>query len=181
MPDGFAFPPRNFRLPLDNNAIMTGRPGDLLQYLQQLVIRLDSMSEQLAAGIYGQRGDWTPVAQGASTAGTGTYDTQVGTYVAVGSLMWFTLQLHFDNSNHTGTGNLQITGLPFTSDNTTDAELVFSYYDSQSSSEVAGIGLMDPDAKMIKELRTAAGTVVSIEADHELHMTGVYRIKANEA
>ena len=177
MPNGFAFPPHNFRLPLDNGAILSGEGDQMLQYMQQLIVRLDSVTEQLSAGIYGQRGDWTPVAQGASTAGTGTYDTQVGTYVAVGSLMWFTMQLHFDNANHTGTGNLQITGLPFTSDNTTGAEVIFNYYDSQSGSEVAGIAIMDPDVKMVKEFRTAAGAVVSIEADHELHMTGVYRLK----
>jgi hypothetical protein len=87
------------------------------------------------------------------------------------------MQLHFDNSNHTGTGNLQVTGLPFTSEDTTDAEVVFTYYDSQSGSEVAGIALMDPNVKMIKEFRTAAGSVVAITADHELHVTGVYRIE----
>jgi hypothetical protein len=177
MATGFNFPPGNFRLPLDGDATNSGDAKQLGLYLQRLVVRLDSVFEQVSAGIYGQRGEWTPVAQGASTAGSGTYEKQVGTYVAVGSLLWFTMQLHFDNSNHTGTGNLQITGLPFTSDDTTDAELVFSYYDSQSTAEVAGIGLMDPNVKLIKELRTAAGAVVSIEADHELHMTGVYRIK----
>jgi hypothetical protein len=174
---GFSFPPANFNLPLDNDAIMSGNPARMAPYMQQLVVRLDSVLEQLSAGIYGERGEWTPVAQGATSAGSGTYEKQVGTYVCSGSMCWFTMQLHFDNSNHTGTGNLQVTGLPFTSEDTTDAEVVFTYYDSQSGSEVAGIALMDPNVKMIKEFRTAAGSVVAITADHELHVTGVYRIE----
>lgn len=176
---GYAFPPASFRLPYDFAKLSSSNPGDVSGYMQRLVVRMDSILEQLSAGIYGERGEWSPVAQGATVAGAGTYDTQVGTYVCSGSLCWFTAQLHFDDANHTGTGNLQITGLPFTSDDTTDAEVVVSYYDSEGSSEVAGIGLISPGSKSISEFRTAAGTVVSIEADHEMHITGSYRIDTN--
>ena len=109
-------------------------------------------------------------------AGTGTYEKQVGTYVCSGRMCWFTIQLHFDNANHTGTGNLTITGLPFTSDDTTDAQVIFPVWDTQSTAEFVGIAVMEPDSTSIGALFEYDGTQVSIEADHELHITGVYRV-----
>jgi hypothetical protein len=54
---------------------------------------------------------FTPVVRGTSTAGTGTYTSQLGSYVKTGKLVQF--QIYVAWSAHTGTGNLEITGLPF--------------------------------------------------------------------
>ena len=59
-----------------------------------------------------EEGTWTPVAIGATTAGTGTYTNQFGLYTKVGRLVTFSLYLSW--TAHTGTGNLRISGLPFT-------------------------------------------------------------------
>ena len=56
---------------------------------------------------------FNPVVEGETSAGTATYTTQVGQFVRVGNSVNFTLQVEW--SNHTGTGNLLIGGLPFTS------------------------------------------------------------------
>lgn len=58
-------------------------------------------------------GTFTPTLVGATTAGTGTYTTQVGTYTRVGNLVLFTVDIAW--SAHTGTGTMSITGLPFSS------------------------------------------------------------------
>jgi len=60
-----------------------------------------------------EEGTWTPVVAGTTTAGAGTYITQVGTYVKVGNLVTVMCSLAW--SAHTGTGNTTITGLPYTS------------------------------------------------------------------
>ena len=58
-----------------------------------------------------EEGTWTPVVIGTTTAGTGTYSVQSGSYTKVGRLVTVVCGLSW--SAHTGTGNTQITGLPF--------------------------------------------------------------------
>lgn len=59
-----------------------------------------------------EEGTWTPVVEGTTTAGVGTYTTQDGKYTKIGRLVTFNIRLTW--SAHTGTGDMRITGLPFT-------------------------------------------------------------------
>jgi hypothetical protein len=54
---------------------------------------------------------FTPVIRGTTSAGTGTYTIQDGSYVKNGNIVSF--QLVVDWSAHTGTGNIEITGFPY--------------------------------------------------------------------
>lgn len=58
-------------------------------------------------------GTFTPVVIGSTAAGTGTYTTQSGTYIKIGNMIYVTIALVW--TAHTGTGDLRISGLPFTS------------------------------------------------------------------
>jgi hypothetical protein len=58
-----------------------------------------------------EEGTWTPIVVGKTTAGTGTYSTQSGFYTKMGNMVTFSAILGW--SAHTGTGNIQIQGLPF--------------------------------------------------------------------
>ena len=58
-----------------------------------------------------EEGTWTPVVAGITTAGTGTYTTQSGSYTKIGRIVTVTCELAW--SAHTGTGNTAITSLPF--------------------------------------------------------------------
>lgn len=58
-------------------------------------------------------GTFTPTLVGLTTAGTGTYNTQTGRYTRIGNIVHVYILL--DWSAHTGTGNMQIQGLPVTS------------------------------------------------------------------
>jgi hypothetical protein len=60
-----------------------------------------------------EEGTWTPVISGSTTAGTGTYSSQVGKYTKIGNTVFISADLAW--SAHTGTGNINVTGLPFTS------------------------------------------------------------------
>jgi len=63
-----------------------------------------------------EEGTWTPTVVGTSSAGTATYSSQSGTYVKIGKMVTVNALLVY--SSGTGTGNLQIAGLPFTVNNT---------------------------------------------------------------
>ena len=65
-----------------------------------------------------EEGSFTPVLIGTDSAGTGTYGFQRGGYVKIGRLVY--VQIDMQWTAHTGTGNMRISGLPFTSaDHTT--------------------------------------------------------------
>ena len=65
-----------------------------------------------------EEGTWTPAIAGTTLAGAGTYSVQVGRYTKVGNKV--TVHLNLTWSAHTGTGNMNISGLPFTSANVTN-------------------------------------------------------------
>lgn len=73
-----------------------------------------------------ETGTFTPIIDPTGAAGSGTYTTQVGSYVRIGDLVHVNIRLGW--SAHTGTGGMRITGLPFTSSNSY-AGLSVSYRD----------------------------------------------------
>jgi hypothetical protein len=71
---------------------------------------------QIAAGqfvtlVEGVERSFTPVIEGTTTAGVGTYTAQSGTYVKNGNIVTFQLVLNW--SAHTGTGDIRIAGFPY--------------------------------------------------------------------
>ena len=56
---------------------------------------------------------FVPTIIGTSTAGTGTYTSQIGRYRKQGNIVYFNIRLEW--SAHTGTGNMNIAGLPIAS------------------------------------------------------------------
>lgn len=62
-----------------------------------------------------EEGTWTPRIEGATTAGTGTYGTQRGTYIKIGRLVYINCLITW--TAHTGTGALLVAGLPFAATN----------------------------------------------------------------
>ena len=58
-----------------------------------------------------EEGTFTPTIEGNSTAGTATYATQTGRYTKIGRAVFVEIFLNW--SSGTGTGNIQIKGLPF--------------------------------------------------------------------
>jgi hypothetical protein len=74
-----------------------------------------------------EEGTFTPVIAGQLTAGTGTYTTQVGTYTKIGRVVYVSVNLAW--SAHTGTGDMQVNGLPFTVNSTTQSQMSNGTYD----------------------------------------------------
>jgi hypothetical protein len=63
-----------------------------------------------------EEGTFTPVVAGATTAGAGTYTTQLGRFTRIGNCVFFTINI--TTTAHTGTGQMLITGLPYISEAT---------------------------------------------------------------
>lgn len=62
-----------------------------------------------------EEGTFTPVFEGTSTVGSGTYSTQQGSYTKVGRLVTFTINIVRSGVTVAPAGNLRLGGLPFTS------------------------------------------------------------------
>ena len=77
-----------------------------------------------------EEGTFTPVVIGATSAGVGTYGTQVGYYTKVGNLV--TIRAALNWTAHTGTGVMRLGGLPFNVNSPTSATsaVTFGYVDN---------------------------------------------------
>ncbi len=64
-------------------------------------------------------GSFTPLLGAHSSNGTHSYTTQVGRYTKIGNVVhiWLNLEINTLNTSGTISGNLEIRGLPYTSDN----------------------------------------------------------------
>lgn len=60
-----------------------------------------------------EEGTYTPLMQGSTSSGSGTYSIQEGHYIKLAGLCWFTWSATW--SAHTGTGSIRCAALPFTS------------------------------------------------------------------
>jgi hypothetical protein len=60
-----------------------------------------------------EEGTFTPTIAGTTTAGTGTYSDQHGQYTKVGDICFVNIYIVWNA--HTGTGNMKLSNLPFTS------------------------------------------------------------------
>jgi hypothetical protein len=79
---------------------------------------IDFSANPAAAGVVSELlddyeyGTWTPVIEGTTAAGTGTYIVQTGRYTKIGNRVFFDCNLAWNA--HTGTGNMFLVGWPFT-------------------------------------------------------------------
>jgi phage-related tail fiber protein len=82
-----------------------------------------------------EEGTFTPIIEGTTTAGTGTYSVQDGRYLKIGKRVSFFVSLNW--SAHTGTGNIRVSGLPFTSANIRQPPLYVSCSNLTFSDQIA--------------------------------------------
>lgn len=105
-----------------------------------------------------EEGTWTPVVAGSTTAGTGTYTSQVGTYVKTGNLVMIAGRVTYNS--HTGTGNLTITGAPFTSKNESGIEwgsLIFDMTGIVQAANTIPWNFIGPNSTTINLFQTVTG------------------------
>ena len=110
-----------------------------------------------------EEGDWTPRIDGNTTAGTGTYTNQKGTYVKIGSLVM--AKGYVTWSAHTGTGFMRVAGLPFSSSSTANTFSTGTIYMDAPTTITAGavlqIYLAIRSASAITSFYTSGGASVA--------------------
>ena len=95
-------------------------------------------------------GNWTPVYGGSTGNPTATYDFQKGSYVKVGNLVHVQGRLRTDATSG-GSGNLQVTGLPFTSINQSNhySTLHIGYSSSWAADKFPISGLLNANNSFV--------------------------------
>jgi hypothetical protein len=122
-----------------------------------------------------EEGTFTPTIIGTSTAGSGTYSVQQGTYTKVGRAVSFRIYLEW--SAHTGTGNMAIESLPFTVSG--HASVAFGFVSGVTLTAVNYlIGYADSGTTKITLLQTPTGggsaTNVALDTSAAFMVAGTY-------
>jgi hypothetical protein len=126
-----------------------------------------------------EEGTWTPVIVGGTTAGTGTYSSQVGRYTKIGN----TVRIHFSVSwtAHTGTGTTIVTGFPFSSNATGQTPFaVFTYGETFTANNVANGGLISNGTTQWEHYQVPVGGgngsgIPIYNGSAEIQVSGVYQ------
>lgn len=120
-----------------------------------------------------EEGTFTPTIVGTGTAGTGTYSVQVGRYTKIGHRVYFQINLTW--SAHTGTTNMIVGALPFTSANVTNAisavSVRHSDLTSPASSVVQGFVAANATTITLESVAVAGGAAAALALDTAATLT----------
>jgi hypothetical protein len=120
-----------------------------------------------------EEGEWTPVIEGTTTAGTGTYSTRFAYYFKVGNIKFVTGAIAW--TAHTGTGNLRIAGLPFSCGTTMPGMMTYS---TLTVSGTPYLNFVDNQTYADIRTRPSAGgsnAAVAMDTAATIEFTGWYR------
>jgi hypothetical protein len=127
-----------------------------------------------------EEGDFSPTVVGSTSAGTGTYTVSIGKYTKVGGVVH--IQAFIQWVAHTGTGNLKLGNLPFTTLNSTLAYSAIAIGYIQNIALTAGniaTGFSDVNATTISMYQTPTGggatTAVPMDTFGEIIYAITYR------
>jgi len=128
-----------------------------------------------------EEGSFSPTIEGSTTAGTGTYAVQTGSYTKIGNRVFFNIYLSW--TAHTGTGNLRVGNLPFTIANNNNAYGAISIYMERAISLTANNILQAYTNKNSTQLvfaQYATGgsdeAAVSIDTNAAFNLSGHYYV-----
>lgn len=118
-------------------------------------------------------GTFTPIVQGTTTAGSGTYTGQTGTYQIDGKWVLFDIAVSW--TAHTGTGNIIVTGLPFTNQGIYAPVSIMADLLTYSGQLVAAVY---PNAAYVYLFSQASGaslTAIPMDTSANVWIAGTYR------
>ena len=123
---------------------------------------------------YYQEGTWTPTVVGTTTAGTGTYSTQYGSYTRIGNRVQFSAVIQL--SAHTGTGNIRISGLPFTSTSYAQVVNIMSQNLTFTGQLSAYVVSSTSNIELIALVSNATWNPVMMDTVFNLWVNGIYQV-----
>lgn len=122
-----------------------------------------------------EEGTFTPAIIGTTTAGVGTYTLQVGRYTKVGNRVHYSIVL--DWTAHTGTGNMRIAGLPFTSLTLTAGSVFHSNFSYNAGNQVSAVVNGSATDLLIRQSSAGAGyNDVEIDTAASFYVSGHYEV-----
>ena len=126
-----------------------------------------------------EEGTFTPTIIGTTTAGTGTYSIQSGRYTRIGRTISIQLQLAW--SAHTGTGNMKVAGLPFTSNSTLPSQMSIGAFNLTLTALYFPLARQEQSTTQINLLQspTGGGAWVGVPIDTSvdaLEISGTYTV-----
>jgi hypothetical protein len=129
-----------------------------------------------------EEGTFTPTIIGTTSAGTGTYsaNSQIGRYTKIGNRVYFTIYLVW--TAHTGTGNMSVAGLPFTSIATAGTFNALSTWYQNITMTALNLlaAYVNLNATIVSLSQTPVGggaaTAVAMDTAGSLMLTGHYEV-----
>lgn len=112
-----------------------------------------------------EEGTFTPAIVGSNSAGSGTYTTQTARYTRIGNQVTVSINLVW--SAHTGTGDMSVSGLPFTSGSAVSSPISVAAYNLSVSAGWYLTGRIQTNSTSIQLLQmpTGGGTWASVPMD----------------
>jgi hypothetical protein len=138
-----------------------------------------------AAGSYStlfndyEEGTFTPTIKGTTSAGTGTYTSQIGRYTKIGDRVLFDIVIAW--SAHTGSGNMRIAGLPYTPNSSGFKSCAIGQFAdiALTVSTYASAFVRDDAAEIqLNELLVGGGAsgVVAMDGSGGIYVSGSYEV-----
>lgn len=122
-----------------------------------------------------EEGTFTPVVIGTSAAGAGTYSLQSGRYTKIGNRVFFDIALTW--SAHTGTGDIRLTGLPFTAAGTLTSWLNIALQNFTYSGDIkARVNGSATTIEIFSQTSAAAVVGVALDTAASVFISGSYPV-----
>ena len=123
-----------------------------------------------------EEGTWTPTVVGITTAGVGTYTTQLGKYTKVGNKVSFVIKVVL--TAHTGTGGMRINNLPFTCANDgMEVPCTITSLNLTYSGQLACWVVPNTTNLDLRSMATGgAGGVVAMDGTCTIYISGTYMV-----
>ena len=125
-----------------------------------------------------EEGTFTPTIEGSTTAGTATYVERIASYTKIGRIVHFAITMNYNLG--TGTGNLRISNLPFTSANEFTSVTIGAFSNVSLTAGYVPASFIGKSLQAIsfEQYPTGGGTSIPVPYDAEgiIFVTGSYSV-----
>jgi hypothetical protein len=127
--------------------------------------------------VEGYQQSFTPVIRGATTAGTGTYTSQTGTFIRNGNLVTFQLVITW--TAHTGTGDMLIAGFPLAAMNSEPQTAMWVWANGLTITGQATFGVIGGQTYgTLGAINNGTYSPLAMDTSAAIRITGSYFVNA---
>jgi hypothetical protein len=131
---------------------------------------------EYCVNVSGAERAFTPFISGTTSAGVGTYLSQVGTYTITNNIVYFQLEMSW--TAHTGTGDILVSGFPYAAQNSQPTPIGWVWSNNLTITGQATFGLTGNQTYgPLGAVNNGAYTAVPIDTSAALRISGFYFIE----